>query len=91
MTNSSWTQAHIKSLLLKGRSSIIASLLLLDAMAAEKRAARGEETRTGGCEVVYPPCDTAELVELGRVEKRRREVVSLAQFRWLPATSEAPG
>ena len=76
MTNSSWTQAHIKSLLLAGRSSTLASLMTMDMSALEKR-----NTPVPKCEVVYPPCDTAELVKLGKLDKRKRLIVSLAQFR----------
>ncbi|WWC59281.1 uncharacterized protein I303_101832 [Kwoniella dejecticola CBS 10117] len=83
MTNSSWTQAHIQSLLLRARQSFLASILLKDEMTIQKREERGE-TKKGDrarCEVVYPPCDTKEFVRLGALEKRKREIVSLAQFR----------
>jgi alpha-1,2-mannosyltransferase len=80
MTNSSWTQAHIKSLLNDGRHSLLASLLLMDD--ASRNA--GDTARV--CEVVYPPCDTTELSKLGNLDSRKRELVSLAQFRWV-ATS----
>ncbi|OCF38298.1 alpha-1,2-mannosyltransferase [Kwoniella heveanensis CBS 569] len=63
MTNSSWTQAHIQSLL-----------------TAEERGEAKEEDRAR-CEVVYPPCDTKELVKLGNLDKRKKEIISLAQFR----------
>jgi alpha-1,2-mannosyltransferase len=76
MTNSSWTQNHILSLLSQGRNSLLASLLLLDEKSLEKN-----KGRKGDCEVVYPACDTAGLVALGHLDKRRRVIVSLAQFR----------
>lgn len=75
MTNSSWTQAHIQSLLNAGRSSMLASLLLQD------DASRNAGERKPVCEVVYPPCDTSELSKLGQLGSRKRELVSLAQFR----------
>jgi alpha-1,2-mannosyltransferase len=84
MTNSSWTQAHIKSLLTKGRASWLASLLLFDEPDKERQAAKPDSSQprgNGACEVVYPPCDTEELVKLGRLDRRERKVVSLAQFR----------
>lgn len=77
MTNSSWTQAHIKSLLNDGRHSLLASLLLMDD--ASRNA--GDTARV--CEVVYPPCDTTELSKLGNLDSRKRELVSLAQFRYV--------
>ncbi|WVN89502.1 uncharacterized protein L203_104727 [Cryptococcus depauperatus CBS 7841] len=83
MTNSSWTQAHVQSLLTLARSSLLASILLKDDLSISKREERHESStrdRTK-CEVVYPPCDTAEFVKLGNLDKRKREVVSLAQFR----------
>ncbi|WVR04606.1 hypothetical protein IAU60_001616 [Kwoniella sp. DSM 27419] len=83
MTNSSWTQAHIQSLLTAGRSSYLASFLLKDESAMRKmeesKQARLEDRAQ--CEVVYPPCDTTEFAKLGSLEKRKRELVSLAQFR----------
>lgn len=79
MTNSSWTQTHMQSLLGSARSSLLASMLLKDTTSLEKR---GEEKAK--CEVVYPPCDTKVLVGLGKLEGRKREIVSLAQFRYLP-------
>ncbi|EAL18406.1 hypothetical protein CNBJ3290 [Cryptococcus deneoformans B-3501A] len=93
LTNSSWTQAHIQSLLLSARQSFLASLLLKDDLTLEKRRERGElqegddagDTR---CEVVYPPCDTRKLSSLPLSlpsptpkRGRKREFVSLAQFR----------
>lgn len=83
MTNSSWTQAHIKSLLTFGRSSFGAGLLLLDDKTQEMREKRGESTPEdrAKCEVVFPPCDTKELSTLGNLDKREPTLVSLAQFR----------
>ncbi|BEJ12922.1 hypothetical protein CspHIS471_0300960 [Cutaneotrichosporon sp. HIS471] len=75
MTNSSWTQAHIKSLLNDGRRSLLAQLLLMDD--ASRNA--GDTARV--CEVVFPPCDTTELSKLGNLDSRKRQLVSLAQFR----------
>lgn len=84
MTNSSWTQAHIKSLLTAGRSSLLASILLLDEQSISRNEAKGgsKAGRQAECIVVFPPCDTAGLVELGNLASRKREIVSLAQFRW---------
>lgn len=83
MTNSSWTQAHIKSLLSLGRSSFLAILLLLNDT-SKRRKTQYEKLQAGAraeCEVVYPPCDTAALVKLGNLDRRKGEIVSLAQFR----------
>ena len=77
MTNSSWTQAHLKSLLIVGRSSLLARLLSL----IEKSISRTKVEGRMDCEVLYPPCDTAALVKLGHLTERKREIVSLAQFR----------
>jgi alpha-1,2-mannosyltransferase len=83
MTNSSWTQAHIKSLLNSGRASVGASILLMDESSDVARELRGEQDKEDRprCEVVYPPCDTRELAKLGNLKSRKRELVSLAQFR----------
>lgn len=83
MTNSSWTQAHIQSLLLSARSGWLASILLKDESAMQAREKRGEPSERGICEVVYPPCDVTGLVKLGKLQKRKREIVSLAQFRYV--------
>ena len=77
MTNSTWTQRHVLSLLAKGRKSILAGILLMDDKTLEKRG-EGEKVE---CRVVYPPCDTTSLIGLGGLDKRERMIVSLAQFR----------
>ena len=82
MTNSSWTQAHITNLLNKGRNSFLASLLLMDDRTREIRAKNGEIDPKAGCRVVFPPCDTEGLQSLGKLGDRKRELVSLAQFRY---------
>jgi len=81
MTNSSWTQAHITNLLNKGRNSFLASLLLMDDRTREIRAKNGEIDPKAGCRVVFPPCDTEGLQGQGKLGDRKRELVSLAQFR----------
>jgi len=82
MTNSSWTQAHITDLLSNGRRSFLASLLLMDDRTREIRAKNGEIDPKAGCRVVFPPCDTEGLQGLGNLGDRKRELVSLAQFRY---------
>lgn len=84
MTNSSWTHAHITNLLTKGRTSFLASLLLMDDRTREIRAKNGEIDPKAGCRVVFPPCDTEGLQGLGNLGSRKRELVSLAQFRYVP-------
>jgi len=83
MTNSSWTQAHIQSLMQGAKSSVGASILLLDEASDIARESRGESAPEdrARCEVVYPPCDTRELSKLGNLSKRKYDLVSLAQFR----------
>jgi alpha-1,2-mannosyltransferase len=84
MTNSSWTHAHITDLLNTGRRSIIAGLLLMDDKTYEVREKQGMEMeKKAGCRVVFPPCDTGSLQGLGNLSDRKRELVSLAQFRWV--------
>ncbi|KAL7419032.1 asparagine-linked glycosylation protein [Cryptotrichosporon argae] len=80
MTNSSWTQAHVESLIAAGKQSALATILLLDDLSVRKRRERGEPVRERTCEVVFPPCDTDALVG-STLEGRTREIVSLAQFR----------
>lgn len=75
MSNSSWTQAHLTSLLDKGRKSFLASLFLLDGLSVEKNGLEKAK-----CEVLYPPCDTRAFTSFG-LSKRSKEIVSLAQFR----------
>ncbi|EIW71289.1 hypothetical protein TREMEDRAFT_73255 [Tremella mesenterica DSM 1558] len=81
MTNSSWTQAHITSLLLSARKTWLAAFLLKDEKALQARERRKEPSNRGRCEVVFPPCDVTGLLKLGHVGSRKREIVSLAQFR----------
>lgn len=91
MTNSSWTQAHIQSLLAKGKKSWLAGLLLMDDLSERKRRERGERGESDQaaeqierCKVLFPPCDTGDLARFG-LEGRgeRRGIVSLAQFRYV--------
>ena len=75
MVNSSWTKAHIDSILYhdNGFLNILAylpPLVFLRPLLAVLKPV----------EVIYPPCDTRELVGLP-LEGRRRIIVSLAQFR----------
>jgi alpha-1,2-mannosyltransferase len=103
MTNSSWTQAHIASLLYLGRTSFLSGFMDFGPEDAGIRALALQSSHKAGgnpngdvtahmsaeprpqqwigCEVVYPPCDTAELAQCGKLEKRERIIVSLAQFR----------
>lgn len=85
MTNSSWTQAHILSLINKGRQSLLASLLLVDEASVERDLKSGKGSKAK-CEIVYPPCDTGVLVGL-KLDQRANELVSLAQFRCVPRLS----
>lgn len=80
MTNSSWTQNHIETLLTSAKRSILAAVLLLDEKTEQKKAERGDKVSKRECKVVYPPCD-AESLTKSRLEKRGRGMVSLAQFR----------
>jgi alpha-1,2-mannosyltransferase len=61
----------------------------MDDKSIEKRIERKEdmEGERTQCKVVYPPCDTAALVGLGKLESRKREIVSLAQFRCVASVS----
>ncbi|ORY31017.1 hypothetical protein BCR39DRAFT_527796 [Naematelia encephala] len=76
MTNSSWTQAHIQHLVALGRKSLLAGIILKDNKSVAKAGASAVQ-----CRVVYPPCDTGALTKLGRLDDRKRVLVSLAQFR----------
>ena len=75
MANSSWTKAHIDSILFhdNGFLDILTYLpplvFLRPSLATLKPA-----------EIVYPPCDTRELVKLP-LEGRGRIIIGLAQFR----------
>lgn len=76
MTNSSWTSAHVTSLLTLGRSTWLAYLLNLDGSAAAGKRVTPNRT-------VFPPCGTSEFANLplkGR-DDRPRTLISLAQFR----------
>jgi len=75
MVNSSWTKAHIDSILYhhNGFHNILTYLSPLIFLRSSLAGLRP----TG---IVYPPCDTRELAELP-LEGRGRTIVSLAQFR----------
>ena len=75
MVNSSWTKAHIDSILLYDNGFLniltyLPPLVFLRPLLAALKPAK----------IVYPPCDTCELTELS-LEGRGRIIVSLAQFR----------
>jgi alpha-1,2-mannosyltransferase len=57
---------------------------LMDDRTREIRAKNGEIDPKAGCRVVFPPCDTEGLQGLGKLGDRKRELVSLAQFRYVP-------
>ena len=75
MVNSSWTKAHIDSILYhdNGILNILTYLPPLIFLRSSLAALRPAE-------IIYPPCDTRELAELP-FEGRGRIIVSLAQFR----------
>lgn len=75
MVNSSWTKAHIDSILLYDNGFLniltyLPPLVFLRPLLAALKPAK----------IVYPPCDTRELTGLS-LEGRGRIIVSLAQFR----------
>lgn len=75
MVNSSWTKAHIDSILYHDNGFLniltyLPPLVFLRPLLAVLKPV----------EVVYPPCDTRELAELP-LKGRGRTIVSLAQFR----------
>lgn len=55
----------------------------MDDRTREIRAKNGEIDPKAGCRVVFPPCDTEGLQGLGNLGHRKRELVSLAQFRYV--------
>lgn len=75
MVNSSWTKAHIDSILYHdhGILNVLTRLPPLVFLGSSLAALRPAE-------IVYPPCDTRELAKLP-LEGRGRTIVSLAQFR----------
>ena len=75
MVNSSWTKAHIDSILFHDNGFLniltyLPPLVFLRPPKATRKPAK----------IVYPPCDTRELAGLP-LEGRGRVIVSLAQFR----------
>jgi alpha-1,2-mannosyltransferase len=75
MVNSSWTKAHIDSILFHDNGILniltyLPPLVFLRPLLTTLKAA----------EIVYPPCDTSEFEKLP-LEGRGRIIVSLAQFR----------
>ena len=75
MVNSSWTKAHIDSILYhdNGFLNILTYLPPLVFLRSSLAALKPSE-------IMYPPCDTRELAEVP-LEGRGRTIVSLAQFR----------
>jgi len=57
----------------------------MDDRTREIRAKNGEIDPKAGCRVAFPPCDTEGLQGLGKLGDRKRELVSLAQFRYVPS------
>jgi hypothetical protein len=56
----------------------------MDDKTYEVRAKQGiEMEEKAGCRVVFPPCDTEALQGLGKLSERKRQLVSLAQFRYV--------
>jgi len=75
MVNSSWTKAHIDSILYHD-NGFLNILTYLPPLIFLRSSLAGLKPT----EIVYPPCDTRELAELP-LEGRGRTIVSLAQFR----------
>ena len=78
MVNSSWTKNHVDSILqhsdilLDAIHMLFPPLLLIKFFAPQKRPQTAK--------IVYPPCDTREMVKFSLTD-RERIILSVAQFR----------
>jgi alpha-1,2-mannosyltransferase len=89
MTNSTWTDAHVRSVLAFQAPPLLALLsslalyccpLFLGLHILVKRAYAPLKRRELGTSIVYPPCDTKALTEFS-LERREPIILSIAQFR----------
>jgi hypothetical protein len=90
MTNSTWTNAHVHSVLAYHPPPLLALLsscvlyacpFLLGLKSMVRRAYTPLKRTTLTTRIVYPPCDTKALAEFSLAE-REPIVLSIAQFRY---------
>ena len=77
MVNSSWTKNHIDSLL-HHQDILVQALHFLPSLILSSWSA---PSQLDEARIVYPPCDTREMVKLA-LQGRERVVLSVAQFRY---------
>ena len=88
MTNSSWTQEHVDSILAHHDSTLllihtlVLTLILLPAQLLLPPIKYGSQSSRSSkqSKIVYPPCETTDVVTFP-IEGRERIVLSVAQFR----------
>lgn len=82
MVNSSWTKNHVDSIL-QHNDFLLGSVLSVFFLFSPFTFLGLFGTRTTppkSADIVYPPCETQELVDF-QLEQRERVIVSVAQFR----------
>lgn len=90
MVNSSWTRAHVSSVLTHtdpaiSRLCTLGTFLLPPVLMLVRLADRARPQRAASPETVYPSCDTREMAALP-LGTRERLVLSIAQFRCVYAS-----
>jgi alpha-1,2-mannosyltransferase len=89
MTNSTWTNAHVRSVLAFRPPALLSLLLsavlfepfLLALRTLIRRAYAPLKVNALTTRIVYPPCDTKALTEFP-LENREPVILSIAQFRY---------
>jgi alpha-1,2-mannosyltransferase len=91
MANSSWTKNHVDAILSHSDPVMNAmhflnplfALRLFATMVKRPKELHTESTTTRReAKIVYPPCDTREMVQFS-LDKRERIILSIAQFRYV--------
>ena len=79
MVNSSWTKAHVDSIL-QYSDDLLDALHLLPPLVLLELLARRRDDRPREARIVYPSCDTRQMAALP-LAPRERVILSIAQFR----------
>ena len=82
MVNSSWTKNHIDSLL-HHKDTFVQALHFLPSLIFVSLSPNLHPSQLDEARIVYPPCDTREMVKLA-LQGRERVILSVAQFRYDP-------
>jgi len=87
IVNSSWTKNHVDAIL-TSQDRLLDLVHWMPPLALLKCILSASSPSVNGSEIVYPPCNTREIIKFP-LQNRERIILSIAQFRW-PSPPKLP-